>query len=240
MRQGTNPRRSRGRGGRKVHNPRSHMYDSNGPSVRIRGSALQIYEKYSQLSRDSQRTDRIAAENLAQHAEHYFRLANVNNALANNNGGNNVANNGARGNQGRPNGAADDGQDGDGDERYTPANEGDSQQSEEADGQHGRQQRQDQRQEQRQDHRQDHRQDQRRDRQRQQADAPQEPPAETPAAEVTVVAPPPPVAAAEPESVDSPAPAAQAENPPRRRRTARPRKTAPEAPSDGDTEPVEA
>ena len=89
-----------------MHNPRSHVFDSNGPSVRIRGSALQIYEKYTLLARDSQRTDRIAAENLAQHAEHYYRLANANNALSN----------GAdrRGPQGQPNGAAQDGAEDDG------------------------------------------------------------------------------------------------------------------------------
>ncbi len=89
-----------------MHNPRSHVFDSNGPNVRIRGSALQIYEKYMLLARDSQRTDRIAAENLAQHAEHYYRLANANNALSN----------GAdrRGPQGQPNGAAQDGNEDDG------------------------------------------------------------------------------------------------------------------------------
>ena len=68
-------KRSRGRGGRKVGNSRQQVFDSNGPSVRIRGSAMQIYEKYSQMARDNASTDRVAAENLAQHAEHYFRVA---------------------------------------------------------------------------------------------------------------------------------------------------------------------
>ena len=126
------------------------MYDSNGPSVRIRGSALQIFEKYSQLARDSQRTDRIAAENLAQHAEHYFRIANANNALANNNNNSN-SNNDAdrRGNQGRPNGA---GQDSETNERYPQAGDGDSRPSEDANGQPARQQRQEPRQQQEQQH----------------------------------------------------------------------------------------
>jgi len=49
--------------------------DSTGPDIKIRGSASHIYEKYLQLSRDSQTAgDRIKAENYLQHAEHYFRL----------------------------------------------------------------------------------------------------------------------------------------------------------------------
>ncbi len=76
MKQGTNLKRSRGRGGRKPGGVnRQHVFDSNGPSVRIRGSAMQIYEKYSQLSRDNMGNDRVASENMAQHAEHYFRVA---------------------------------------------------------------------------------------------------------------------------------------------------------------------
>lgn len=36
---------------------------------------MQVYEKYQQLARDAASSgDRIAAENLLQHAEHYFRL----------------------------------------------------------------------------------------------------------------------------------------------------------------------
>lgn len=78
MRQGSNVKRSRNRGARRAHNPRSHTLDSNGPSVRIRGNAHQIFEKYQQLSRDAQASgDRIGAENLMQHAEHYYRLASI-------------------------------------------------------------------------------------------------------------------------------------------------------------------
>jgi hypothetical protein len=51
------------------------MYESNGPDVKIRGSASHVAEKYLQLARDAQSSgDPIAAENYYQHAEHYFRL----------------------------------------------------------------------------------------------------------------------------------------------------------------------
>jgi hypothetical protein len=75
MRQNPNAKRSRGRGGRKGGNPRSQVYDSNGPGARVRGNAVQVFEKYQQLARDAAASgDRIAAENLLQHAEHYYRL----------------------------------------------------------------------------------------------------------------------------------------------------------------------
>jgi hypothetical protein len=51
------------------------MYESNGPDVKIRGTASHVGEKYLQLARDAQSSgDPIAAENYYQHAEHYFRL----------------------------------------------------------------------------------------------------------------------------------------------------------------------
>ncbi len=51
------------------------MYESNGPDVKIRGTASHVAEKYLQLARDAQSSgDLIAAENYYQHAEHYFRL----------------------------------------------------------------------------------------------------------------------------------------------------------------------
>jgi hypothetical protein len=50
-------------------------FDSNGPDVRIRGSAFQVHEKYLQLARDASSSgDRIIAENYLQHAEHYYRI----------------------------------------------------------------------------------------------------------------------------------------------------------------------
>ncbi|MBM3561377.1 MAG: DUF4167 domain-containing protein, partial [Alphaproteobacteria bacterium] len=75
MRQNPNDKRSRGRGGRRGPNPRAQVFDSNGPGVRVRGNSVQIYEKYLQLARDASSSgDRVAAENLLQHAEHYYRL----------------------------------------------------------------------------------------------------------------------------------------------------------------------
>lgn len=103
MRQGQNTRRSRGRGGnnnggsggggggssgggggggnngannRRQNAPMRHQtFDSNGPDVRIRGNAWQVYEKYQALARDAASSgDRIQAENYLQHAEHYFRI----------------------------------------------------------------------------------------------------------------------------------------------------------------------
>jgi len=81
MRQGQNSKRSRGRGsGRRNVPPRHQTFDSNGPSVRIRGSAFQVHEKYLALARDAGSAgDRIAAENYFQHAEHYFRIINMDN-----------------------------------------------------------------------------------------------------------------------------------------------------------------
>ena len=71
-------KRPRGRGRRNNNNnhnnPNKH-FESNGPDVRIRGSAQQILEKYLQYARDSQTSgDRIHAENYLQHAEHYLRV----------------------------------------------------------------------------------------------------------------------------------------------------------------------
>jgi Domain of unknown function (DUF4167) len=56
-------------------NPLTRSYDSHGPDVRIRGSALHVAERYLQLARDAHTgSSPIAAENYLQHAEHYFRL----------------------------------------------------------------------------------------------------------------------------------------------------------------------
>ena len=70
-------KRQRGRGRRSGggnNNPNKH-FESNGPDVKIRGSAQQILDKYLQYARDAQTSgDRINAENYLQHAEHYLRL----------------------------------------------------------------------------------------------------------------------------------------------------------------------
>lgn len=57
---------------------RVQTFDSNGPNVKIRGNAYQVFERYIALAREAQASgDRVAAENLYQHAEHYFRVMNA-------------------------------------------------------------------------------------------------------------------------------------------------------------------
>ena len=74
MRQGQQNRRGRGRG-RKPQNPLARNYESNGPDVKIRGTAAHIAEKYMSLARDALASgDMIAAESYFQHAEHYNRI----------------------------------------------------------------------------------------------------------------------------------------------------------------------
>lgn len=99
MKPGTNQRRSRGRnsggGGSNNNNNnnsggggggggnsggvrrggRNQNFDSNGPDVKIRGSAQQVLDKYLQLARDAQSSgDRVKAEGYLQFAEHYYRI----------------------------------------------------------------------------------------------------------------------------------------------------------------------
>jgi len=62
---------------------RNHVFDSNGPDVRVRGTAQQLFEKYLQLGRDATSSgDRVMAEGYFQHAEHYFRILNAMNQAA--------------------------------------------------------------------------------------------------------------------------------------------------------------
>ena len=76
MRQNHGSKRSRGRNSNRRNGPsRNQTFDSNGPSVRIRGNASQVHEKYLAMARDASYSgDRIAAENYLQHAEHYYRI----------------------------------------------------------------------------------------------------------------------------------------------------------------------
>ncbi|MEM6625274.1 MAG: DUF4167 domain-containing protein [Pseudomonadota bacterium] len=70
-------KRQRGRG--RKPNTGNRSLESNGPDVKIRGTANQIYEKYMQYARDAQTSgDRVKAENYLQHAEHYFRIVAAN------------------------------------------------------------------------------------------------------------------------------------------------------------------
>ncbi|MCE2919051.1 MAG: DUF4167 domain-containing protein, partial [Roseomonas sp.] len=66
-----------GQGGGQPLN-RNHVFDSNGPDLRLRGTAQQLFEKYLQLGRDATSGgDRVMAEGYFQHAEHYFRILNA-------------------------------------------------------------------------------------------------------------------------------------------------------------------
>ncbi len=90
MRPGPHQKRGRNRsnlstnlinnGRKQSHLPlRLQTFDSNGGEIRIRGNAYQVHEKYLQLSRDAASSgDRVLAENYMQHAEHYFRIINLN------------------------------------------------------------------------------------------------------------------------------------------------------------------
>jgi len=70
-------------GGSGIPLNRNHVFDSNGPDVRVRGTAQQIFEKYLQLGRDATSSgDRVMAESYFQHAEHYFRILNAMNQAA--------------------------------------------------------------------------------------------------------------------------------------------------------------
>jgi hypothetical protein len=60
---------------RRGPNPLTRSYESNGPDVKVRGTAQNIAEKYLTLARDAQSSgDRVMAENYLQHAEHYNRI----------------------------------------------------------------------------------------------------------------------------------------------------------------------
>ncbi|PZX17510.1 uncharacterized protein DUF4167 [Palleronia aestuarii] len=64
--------RNRPSGGGNIVN---RVFDSSGPEGKVRGTPQQIIDKYNQLTRDAQLSnDRVAAENFAQHAEHYTRM----------------------------------------------------------------------------------------------------------------------------------------------------------------------
>lgn len=82
--QNNNKQRMRGRNNhhnnnmnnnRRGQNPLTRVYESNGPDIKIRGTASHLAEKYVQLARDALGSgDPVAAENFYQHAEHYFRI----------------------------------------------------------------------------------------------------------------------------------------------------------------------
>lgn len=79
MKPGSNPKRFRGgRPNNRHRHGLSSNYESNGPDVKVRGSAAQVHDRYQLLSRDALAAgDRVAAESYLQHAEHYQRIINA-------------------------------------------------------------------------------------------------------------------------------------------------------------------
>ncbi len=74
-----NGRKPHGMGGGGGGGGGQRNFDSNGPEVKIRGTAAHIFDRYCQLARDANASgDRIAAENYLQHAEHYYRIMMAN------------------------------------------------------------------------------------------------------------------------------------------------------------------
>lgn len=70
---GGNNRRSNTGGQNSVN----RVYDSNGPDGRVRGTAAQIFEKYTSMARDvSSSDDKALMHAFYQHAEHYQRILN--------------------------------------------------------------------------------------------------------------------------------------------------------------------
>lgn len=64
-----------GGGGGGHGNHPNRTLESNGPDIKVRGSASHLYEKYVQLSRDASTAgDRVLSESYAQYAEHYYRM----------------------------------------------------------------------------------------------------------------------------------------------------------------------
>ena len=66
---------NRRRNNRRPGGNNGNNFESNGPSIKVRGSSKQIYEKYLSLARDAQSSgDNVLQESYFQHAEHYARL----------------------------------------------------------------------------------------------------------------------------------------------------------------------
>ena len=76
MRQGNNRRGRHPKQQKQGAIPtRNQVFDSNGPEVRVRGNAHQVYDKYSALAREASAAgNHIQAEAYYQFAEHYLRL----------------------------------------------------------------------------------------------------------------------------------------------------------------------
>jgi hypothetical protein len=99
---------------------RNHVFDSSGPDIRVRGTAQQLFEKYLQLGRDATSGgDRVMAEGYLQYAEHYFRVLNLMNQAAAQQGQGGSQGGGNQAGSGQVNGHQG-GQQGGGQQRYRP------------------------------------------------------------------------------------------------------------------------
>jgi hypothetical protein len=70
-----NRRHGGGGGNSSGGNPLNRVYESNGPDVKVRGTAQTVADKYLQLGRDAMASgDTVMSESYFQHAEHYLRI----------------------------------------------------------------------------------------------------------------------------------------------------------------------
>jgi hypothetical protein len=72
-----NNNRNNNGGGNNRRNSKTVMFETSGPTGRMKGTAKQICDKYNSLGRDAYSNgDTVLMENMYQHAEHYFRVNN--------------------------------------------------------------------------------------------------------------------------------------------------------------------
>ena len=72
---GNSNRNNNGGNNRRPQARLNHVYDSNGPEGRVRGTAAQIVEKYESLARDANASgNKVLQQSFLQHAEHYQRV----------------------------------------------------------------------------------------------------------------------------------------------------------------------
>src|ERR1700759_1569418 len=70
-----NSNNNRNDGNRGGQNPMTRGFESNGPDIKIRGTASHVADKQVQLAREARFSGHpAAAQNYYQHAKHYFRL----------------------------------------------------------------------------------------------------------------------------------------------------------------------
>ena len=69
--------------GRHRRNPGAlnRQFDSTGPEGKVRGTAVQLYERYKTASRETHASDPVLSEAYGQFADHYYRVAAENGAF---------------------------------------------------------------------------------------------------------------------------------------------------------------